>query len=242
MTGAASCRSRNVFSVAAALAGLTSTATRAAVGTNSCRSRSRLAATSSERKLTPVALPPRTGKAGHKTKLDRVARDTEYDWDRRSCRFGRARRRPAAGDSDHRHWAANHIGQQCRQPIVLALQPVVLDSDVLPFDVTGFLETFTERGHITRSDFRSPRVQKLDHRHRRLLPPRAPYLDREQQAAATDQCDELTPLHVRHGDFLPYALSASPTGQCARFSGTISLPQRGRLVLGADLKCSESRR
>src|SRR6516164_10046725 len=169
MIGAASCRSRNVFSVAAALAGLTSTATRAAVGTNSCRSRSRLAATSSERKLTPVALPPRTGKAGHKTKLDRVARDTEYDWDRRSCRFGRARRRPAAGDSDHRHWAANQIGQQCRQPIVLALQPVVLDSDVLPFDITGFPETFTERGHITRSDFRSPGVEKLDHRHRRLL-------------------------------------------------------------------------
>ena len=30
----------------------------------------------------------------------------------------------------------------------------------------------------------------------------------EQQAAATEQCDELTPLHVRHGDFLPYALLA----------------------------------
>src|SRR6516165_9268948 len=193
MIGAASCRSRNVFSVAAALAGLTSTATRAAVGTNSCRSRSRLAATSSERKLTPVALPPRTGKAGHKTKLDRVARDTEYDWDRRSCRFGRARRRPAAGDSDHRHWAANQSGHQSRQPIVLALQPVVLDSDILPFDVTGFLETFTERGHITRSDFRSPRVKKPNHRHRRLLRPRR---ERPCGCRAADERDELAPLHV----------------------------------------------
>jgi len=56
-----------------------------------------------------------------------------------------------------------------------------------------------------------------------------------------DQCDELT-LHVRHGDFLPYAVSAPPTGPWARFSGTISLPQRGRLVLGVELNCSESRR
>jgi hypothetical protein len=53
-----------------------------------------------------------------------------------------------------------------------------------------------------------PGIKDSDDRHRRLLPPRAPYLDREQQAAATEQCDELTPLHVRHGDFLPYALSA----------------------------------
>jgi hypothetical protein len=49
---------RNVFWVAAALAELTSTATRMALGTRSCRSRSRLAATSSDRKLMPVALPP----------------------------------------------------------------------------------------------------------------------------------------------------------------------------------------
>jgi hypothetical protein len=43
-----------------------------------------------------------------------------------------------------------------------------------------------------------------------------------------DRCaekrDEFAPLHVRHGDFLPYALSAPPTDPCARFSGTISLP------------------
>jgi tripartite-type tricarboxylate transporter receptor subunit TctC len=28
--------------------------------------------------------------------------------------------------------------------------------------------------------------------------------------------DKLAPLHVRHRDFLPYALSAPPTGPCAR--------------------------
>src|SRR5262245_34422918 len=35
---------------------------------------------------------------------------------------------------------------------------------------------------------------------------------------------QLTSFHVRHGDFLPYAVSAPPTGPCARFSATISLP------------------
>src|SRR6516164_256260 len=143
-------------------------------------------------KINSRRIAPRTGKAGHKTKLDRIPRYTEYDWDRCSYRFGRARRRPAARDSDHRHWAANQIGHQCRQPIVLALQPVVLDSDVLPFDVTGFLETFTERGHITRSDFRSPRVQKLDHRHRRLLRARR---ERPRGRRAANQGDELAPFH-----------------------------------------------
>src|SRR5215471_5023661 len=193
-------------------------------------------------KINSRRIAPRTGKAGHKTKLDRIPRDTEHDWDRRSYRFGRASCGPAAGDSDHRHWATNQIGHQCRQPIVLALQPVVLDSDVLPFDVAGFLKTVTERGHITRSDFRSPRVKKLDHRHRRLLPPRAPYLDREQQATATNQCDELTPLHVRHGDFLPYALFSAADRPIRSIFRHLSLPQRGRLVLGADMNRSESRR
>src|SRR5262249_36029777 len=142
-------------------------------------------------KINSRRIAPRTGEAGHKTKLDRVPRDTEYDWDRRSYRFGRARRRPAAGDSDHRHWAANQIGHQCRQPIVLALQPVVLDSDVLPFDVTGFLETFTECGHITRADFRRPRVKKTDHWHRRLLRPR-----RQRPChRAAEQRDELAAFH-----------------------------------------------
>ena len=41
-----------------ALAGLTSTATRTAFGTRSCRSRSRLATTSLKKSLMPVALPP----------------------------------------------------------------------------------------------------------------------------------------------------------------------------------------
>src|SRR5262249_54003460 len=43
------------------------------------------------------------------------------------------------------------------------------------------------------------------------------------------------------GDFLPYALSEPPTGPCSVFR-SFSLPQGGRQVLGANLKCSELRR
>ena len=54
---AACCTSRKVFSALEALAGLTSRAIRTALGTKSCRSRSRLATTSAAKKLIPVALP-----------------------------------------------------------------------------------------------------------------------------------------------------------------------------------------
>jgi hypothetical protein len=50
--------SRNVVSALEALLGLMSTAKRTALGTKSCKSRSRLAATSREKELKPVALPP----------------------------------------------------------------------------------------------------------------------------------------------------------------------------------------
>jgi hypothetical protein len=44
-----------------------------------------------------------------------------------------------------------------------------------------------------------PTTEKADHRHGRLLPPRALHLHREQQTAAADQVNELTPRCVGHG-------------------------------------------
>jgi hypothetical protein len=61
-------------------------------------------------------------------------------------------------------------------------------------------------------------VQKPHYRHRRLLRARTPHLGREQQTAPADQGNELTPLWVEHGDFLPYALLAPPTGPFGRFT------------------------
>jgi hypothetical protein len=58
---------------------------------------------------------------------------------------------------------------------------------------------------------------------------------------ASDQGNELTPCKVEHGDSSPMPLSEPPTGSCSVFR-SFSLPQGGRQVLGANLKCSESSR
>ena len=65
-------------------------------------------------------------------------------------RLGRERSGRAAGRGDHGHLSADQIGNQRRQAIVVALQPVVLDRYVLTFDVAGFVEAFAERDRITR--------------------------------------------------------------------------------------------
>ena len=125
----------------------------------------------------------RPGEAGDKTKLDRVSADTEDDWNRRCCSFGRERGH-VAGRGDHSHLSANQIGHQCRQAIVLTLQPVVLDRHVLALDVAGFIEAFAERGHKARVGIGRSVSDKPDHRHRRLLRPRRkrPALPRRREA------------------------------------------------------------
>src|SRR5215471_4585432 len=42
-------------------------------------------------------------------------------------------------------------------------------------------------------------AENPDHRHRRLLRACTPCVGREQQAAASDQSDEVTPFYVEHG-------------------------------------------
>jgi hypothetical protein len=69
----------------------------------------------------------------------------------------------------HGHLSADQIGQQCWQAIVSALQPVVLDRYVLPFDVADFIEALAERGHIARVGICRLATNDSDHRHRRLL-------------------------------------------------------------------------
>jgi hypothetical protein len=86
----------------------------------------------------------RPGEAGDKTKLDRVFADAEDDRDRRCCSFGREHSGYAAKRSDHGNSSADQVGHQCRQAIVLTLQPVVFDRDVLAFDIAGFVEAFAE--------------------------------------------------------------------------------------------------
>ena len=91
MARAAGSRSFKTASVLVALAGLTSTATRVAPGTNSCRSSSRFATSS---KIGPRRVAGGAGKAGDQTEPDRVVVNGEDD---RDCR-GRSFRRQRGSD------------------------------------------------------------------------------------------------------------------------------------------------
>ena len=109
------------------------------------------------------------GQAGDKAKPDGVFGDTEDDRDGRGRSFGRERSRREHGRGNHGHLSADQIGYQRRYAIEVPLQPVVLNRHVLAFDVAGLVETFAERGRLTREDIGRPAVDKPDHRHRRLL-------------------------------------------------------------------------
>src|SRR6516162_3030971 len=86
--------------------------------------------------------------AGYKAKLDRVYTFAEDDWDRCRCSFHRERYKRGAYRGDHGHLAVDQVGYQCRQTIVWALKPMVLDRYILAFDVTSFVQAFAERRHI----------------------------------------------------------------------------------------------
>ena len=109
------------------------------------------------------------GKTGDKTHLDRVCADAEDDRNCRGRSFGRKRSRIAAGRGDNGHVAADEIGHERWQSIVLALQPVVLHRHVLTLDVAGFVEALTERTSNARRGLGRPAVDEANHRHRRLL-------------------------------------------------------------------------
>jgi hypothetical protein len=69
---------------------------------------------------------------------------------------------------------------------------VVLDYQVLAFDVAGFIEAFTESGHKGRGAIGRPAVNKSDHRQGQLL-----RLRRERpRCRAAKQRDELAAFHL----------------------------------------------
>ena len=82
--------------------------------------------------------------------------------DQARARPGRRHRRRRSGSSrsrfsppapqgcrrvdDHVDLAADEIGGQCGQPIIVALRPAVFDRHVLSLDVAGFAQSLVERG------------------------------------------------------------------------------------------------
>jgi len=73
------------------------------------------------------------------------------------------------GRGNHVHTAANQIGCQRRQLIVVVLRPAELDRHVLAFDEGGPVQTATELGHEMRGPLGRLTVEEPDYRHRRLL-------------------------------------------------------------------------
>src|SRR5262249_41211306 len=124
MAPAAACTSLNVVSVVVALAGLTSTAIRAAPGTISRRNSSRFAVNSPLKRLIPVRLPPGRARLAN-TEFDRIPGNVEHNWNR-----GRSLDRDSGRDGacdDHRHRTAHQL--------VLTLDPTVFNRDILALDI-----------------------------------------------------------------------------------------------------------
>ena len=72
--------------------------------------------------------------------------------------------------SDQIDLAADEVGGQCRQPIIVALRPAIFDSQVLSLDVAGFAQSLTEPGEARQCRaFGRPWVKVTDDWHRLLL-------------------------------------------------------------------------
>src|SRR5262245_2031613 len=122
MVRAASGTARNVVSALGPLAGLTSTATRVALGTSSCSRPSRLDTSSWEKKLMPVALPPGrerlvtrpslTGSSGTANTMGIVV-----------VALPAANEAGAPVAAIHFDLSANEVGHQHWQPLRLVLGP-----------------------------------------------------------------------------------------------------------------------
>src|SRR5262249_5367259 len=158
-------------SVFVASSGLTSTATRLAVGSNSRRSSSRFAANSALKKLIPVRLP--AGRARLATRPS-LAGSSPMRNTIGIVVVAALAANPAGGmgTSDRGkpgHRSANQFGHQGRQSIVLILAPAVFDRHVLAFEIAGVLEALAECAQKARARVRRCRAEIPDYRHRRLL-------------------------------------------------------------------------
>src|SRR6516162_6780780 len=190
MARAASGMSLKMASAIGGLAGLTSTAIRAALGTRSWKSPSRLAATSLVKKLMPVALPPGRARLATRPSVTGSA-NAEDDRDRCGRSFGRLGSGGVAGRNDNGDAAADEVSHERRQAIVSPIQPMVLDRHVLALDVPGFVEAFTERSGNARGGIGRPNVDEADDRHCRLLRAR----HQRPRGRAAEKREELAALH-----------------------------------------------
>src|SRR5262249_19418896 len=124
---------RNVDSALEALAGLINTAMRTALGTNSCKRPSRLAAISTLKILMPVALPPGRARLATRPSL------TGSSPTPKTIGIVAVAALAASEAGLHGNPAADEVSHERRQTIIYALQPVVFDRRGLPFDGAGLI-------------------------------------------------------------------------------------------------------
>src|SRR5262249_52937477 len=65
--------------------------------------------------------------------------------------------------------AANQLGSQRRQPLIVVFRPAVFDRQVVTLDVAGFAQSLTERGSKRPPGGLRARAEEANHRHRLLL-------------------------------------------------------------------------
>src|ERR1700732_589107 len=107
--------------------------------------------------------------AGDQIRLDGISAGLEDYWDRRGCGFCRERRSIAAASHNQIDLAGYEIGDQCRQPVITTLSPLVFYRQVFSLDVTGFPQPLAERGHKQWGINRRPEGEEADNRRPRLL-------------------------------------------------------------------------
>src|SRR5271169_2491454 len=116
-------------------------------------------------------------------------------WQRRSVWWWSLPSPPAlrgADSYDHRHTAADEIGCERRQTIILVLRITILDRDVTVLDIAGFLQALEDRnGDVPVVIISGLGAEESDHRRRRLLRPR----HHRPRRRAPEPRDELSPFH-----------------------------------------------
>src|SRR5262249_40068946 len=109
----------------------------------------------------------------------------------------------------YRELAANQIGRQRGQSVILAFCPAILDRGVLPFDVASFLQPLAKRGRVRCKLVWRRAVEEPDHRRRRLLRARR---ERPSDRRAADERDEVAAFDLRVHSITSSARSRNASG------------------------------
>src|SRR6516164_10297694 len=125
-------------------------ASKVEAGASSCRSSSRFVSISRVIIAMPVMFPPgrlrfvtRPSPIGSAPRLKTMGMVNV-------AAFAASVARGAADRNDHCNAAADQVGRQCRQPIILAVGPAVFHRHILVLDITDFLQALLDRSNIPR--------------------------------------------------------------------------------------------